>query len=59
MIPKVTLLELVAVVTDYSEDEAEVLATVVHLVNSGRVELIGNFRGCAFALGDDSVFAAA
>jgi hypothetical protein len=39
-----TLLELVTAVTDEAESEAEVIATVVHLVNSGAVRLCGIFR---------------
>ena len=36
-----TLLELVTAVTDEAESEDEVIATVVHLVNSGAVSLCG------------------
>jgi hypothetical protein len=46
-----TLLELVTAVTDEANSEDEVLATVVHLVNSGIVRLCGNFRGARFDLG--------
>ncbi len=59
MIPKVTLLELVQAVSDYADCEVEVVATVVHLVNSGRVQLIGNFRGCSFAIDGDEAAAVA
>jgi len=45
-----TLLELVEAVSDYAETDAETVATVVYLVNSGRVELCGNFRGARFDL---------
>jgi len=45
-----TLLELVKAVSDCAETDAEVVATVVHLVNSGRVRLCGNFRGSRFEL---------
>lgn len=38
----VTLRELVAAVSDYAQSEAEVVATVVHLINSGRVRLRGS-----------------
>ena len=41
----ITLLDLVAAVADQAESEAEVIATVSHLINSGRVRLVGNFRG--------------
>jgi len=41
-----TLLELVQTVSDYAEIDTEIVATVVYyLVNSGRVQLCGNFRG--------------
>ena len=45
-----TLLELVKAVSDCAETDTEVVATVVHLVNSGRVRLCGNFRGARFAV---------
>ena len=40
-----TLLELVGSVCDVTEDDDEVVATVLHLLRSGRVRLCGNFRG--------------
>lgn len=40
-----TLLDLVTTMTALTDDEAEVLATVTHLVNSGKVVLRGNFAG--------------
>ena len=43
-----TLLDLVTAVSEVSRTEAEVIATVVHLVNSGTVTLCGNFRGAHF-----------
>jgi hypothetical protein len=46
---KVTLLDLVTTITEFAETEAEVIATVVYLVNSGKVTLCGNFRGARFA----------
>jgi hypothetical protein len=45
-----TLLELVTAVTEVADSEDEVLATVVHLVNSGVVRLCGNFRGARIDL---------
>jgi hypothetical protein len=45
-----TLLELVQAVSDYAETDTEIVATVVHLVNSGRVQLCGTFRGARFEL---------
>lgn len=45
-----TLLELIKAVSDCTKTDAEIVATVVYLVNSGRVELCGNFRGARFDL---------
>jgi hypothetical protein len=45
-----TLLDLVNAVSRYARSEAEVVATIVHLVNSGRVRLCGNFKGARFRL---------
>ena len=39
-----TLLELVGAVCDVTSDDREVVATVVHMLRSGRIELRGNFR---------------
>ena len=47
-----TLLELVNAVADYAPSDAEVIATVVHMVNSGTVRLCGNFKGARFDLGE-------
>jgi hypothetical protein len=48
-----TLLDLLNAVSEYAETEAEEVATVVYLVNSGAVRLCGNFAGATFDL--DSV----
>jgi hypothetical protein len=56
---QLTLLDLVKVVTDTTATEAEVVATVVHLVNSGVVQLCGNFRGARFDLDTVGMGAAA
>ena len=45
-----TLLDLVNAVSGYVRSEAELIATVVYLVNSGRVRLCGNFAGARFDL---------
>jgi len=45
-----TLLDLVTAVSTYAGSDAEVVATVVCLVNSGTVELCGTFRGARFDL---------
>ena len=47
-----TLLDLVSSVSAYARSDAEVIATVVHLVNSGAVRLNGTFRGARFDLDD-------
>ncbi len=41
----ITLLDLVMAISDAATNEAEVVATVTHLVNSGQVQLVGSFRG--------------
>src|SRR5215813_7062543 len=48
----VTMLELVTALSRAALTEAEVIAAVVHLVNSGAVRLCGNFRGARFTLDD-------
>jgi hypothetical protein len=45
-----TLLELVQTVGELTEDDREVVATVIELLHSGRVRLIGNFRGQRIAI---------
>jgi hypothetical protein len=50
MAQNMTLLDLVKAVSDDAPSEAEVIATVVYLVNSGRVRLCGNFKGTRFDL---------
>jgi hypothetical protein len=50
MARQTTLLDLVKAVSEYSVTDAEVVATVVHMVNSGMVTLCGNFRGARFDL---------
>jgi hypothetical protein len=47
-----TLLDLVTAVSRSAASEAEVIATVVSLVNSGEVTLCGNFRGARFDLAE-------
>ena len=48
---RATLLDLVNAVNEYAESEAELIATIVYLVNSGTVRLCGNFAGARFDLG--------
>jgi hypothetical protein len=40
-----TLLDLVAAVAEVAKTDAEVVATVRHLISSGRVRLVGSFQG--------------
>jgi hypothetical protein len=47
-----TLLDLVTCISEVTRDDGEVVATVVALVNSGRVRLTGNFRGARISLDD-------
>mgnify|MGYP001163239769 FL=1 len=39
------LLDLIEAVGEVTDSEAELVSVVAHLVNSGRVRLIGSFRG--------------
>jgi len=43
-----TLLELVQAIAQDTSDEREIIATVRRLLRTGRVRLIGNFRGRRF-----------
>jgi hypothetical protein len=40
----VTLLELVQAITDVTEDEREIVATVRYMLRQGHVKLCGNFH---------------
>ena len=46
-----TLLNLVQAVSEYARTDAEVVATVVALINSDKVRLCGNFAGAHIYLG--------
>ena len=39
-----TLLDLVCAIADEAETDEEVVATIQHLIESGKVTLVGNFR---------------
>lgn len=41
---ELTLLELIEAVSDVSASEQEVIATVTYMLNSGRIQLAGNFK---------------
>lgn len=45
-----TLLELVQSVMSEAQNDDEVVATIVYLINSGRVRLCGSFAGAKVAL---------
>ena len=48
MARNVTLLDLLDAVSEFAGSDAELVATVVHMVNSGKVRLCGAFRGARF-----------
>jgi len=50
MARNITLLDLVNAVAEYSRSEAELIATVVYMVNEGHVRLCGTFKGSRFDL---------
>jgi hypothetical protein len=56
---QLTMLDLVQAVSTSARTDAEVVATVVYLVNSGAVRLCGNFRGARFDLDEVGMTAAA
>jgi hypothetical protein len=56
---QLTMLDLVQAVSQSAANDREVVATVVHLVNSGMVQLCGNFRGARFDLDAVSLSTAA
>ena len=49
MAPNITLLDLVNAVAEHARSEAELLTTVVFMVNRGHVRLCGTFKGTRFA----------
>ena len=50
MVRNVTLLDLVNAVAEHARSDAEVVATVVWMVNQGHVRLRGTFKGARFDL---------
>jgi len=50
MARNVTLLDLVNAVAEHARSEAEMIATVVYMVNQGHVRLCGTFKGARFDL---------
>jgi len=42
-----TLLDLIAAVSEECQSEAEVVATILHLLGSGRARLCGSFRNAS------------
>ena len=49
-ITQTTLLDLVQAITDLSASDAETVATIAYLVNSGKVRLCGTFAGAKIDL---------
>ena len=49
-ITQTTLLDLVQTVNAFASSDAEVVATVAYLINSGKVRLCGNFAGAKIDL---------
>lgn len=47
---QVTLLELVAAIGDITSNDAEVVATVLYMIETGRVRLTGTFRNLPASL---------
>ncbi len=43
-----TLLDLVRVIGEVTDDDREIVATVLHMLRTGRVRLSGSFRGVPF-----------
>ena len=50
MAPHVTMQDLVSAVSENAKSDAEVVATVVHMVNAGLVNLDGKLKGARFDL---------
>jgi hypothetical protein len=50
MAPNVTMHDLVSAVAESAKSDAEVVATVVHMVNAGLVNLDGKLKGARFDL---------
>jgi len=49
---RVTLRELVTTIGEFARNDEEVVATIAHLVNSGRVRLGGGLSGAKVGLVD-------
>jgi hypothetical protein len=50
MAPQVTMKDLVSAVAENAKSDAEIVATVVHMVNAGLVHLDGKLKGARFDL---------
>jgi hypothetical protein len=50
MAPQVTMKDLVSAVAENAKSDAEIVATVVHMVNTGLVHLDGKLKGARFDL---------
>ncbi len=47
---KTTLLDLIRTISEYATNDEEIVATVVYLINSGKVQLCGTFAGAKIDL---------
>ena len=47
-----TLLDLVRAIGEVTDDDREIVATVLHMLRSGHVRLFGNFRDVPFDVFD-------
>jgi hypothetical protein len=54
--PSSTLLDLVQTVMTETENDTEVVATVVYLINSGKVRLCGTFAGAKITFTPQAAF---
>ena len=50
MAPTVTMKDLINAIAEHTQSEAELIATVVYMVNSGKVRLRGRLSGARFDL---------
>jgi len=50
MQPTVTLFDLVTAIGEFADNDREIVATIVHMVNGGRVRLAGALAGARIEL---------
>ena len=57
MKPHVTLIDLVEIVSEFAQSESELIATVIHMIKSGQVELRSEPQPMPFAMEPVHAFA--